>query len=125
MSVVRATPGSASPSPLPPSPSNTLRKEIHSQRRPLARSTPFQDHSWIGKCLLLDLIMPGVDGIATLKRIRDDRHRVKIIVLTGSDDDAMQLLALRLGAHGYVVKDKDPALSDRRNPESLCRPDLA
>ena len=59
--------------------------------------------------LLLDLIMPGVDGIATLKRIRDVRHRVKIIVLTGTDDDAMQLLALRLGAHGYVVKDQDPA----------------
>ena len=58
--------------------------------------------------LLLDLIMPGVDGIATLKRIRDVRHRVKIIVLTGTDDDAMQLLALRLGAHGYVVKDQDP-----------------
>ena len=53
--------------------------------------------------------MPGVDGIATLKRIRNVRDGVKPIVLTGSDDDAMQLLALRLGAHGYVVKDQDPA----------------
>ena len=33
-----------------PPPSNTLRKEIHTQRWPLARPTPFQDHSWIGKC---------------------------------------------------------------------------
>ena len=48
--LIRATPGSAFPSPLPPSPSNTLRKEIHTQRWPLARPTLFQDHSWIGKC---------------------------------------------------------------------------
>lgn len=58
--------------------------------------------------LLLDLMMPGVDGISTLKRIRDVQHQVKTIVLTGSDDEAMQMLTLRLGANGYVVKDRDP-----------------
>ena len=59
--------------------------------------------------LLLDLMMPGVDGFSALKRIQEGRQRVKTIVLSGCDDDFTQLLALRLGASGYVSKDKAPA----------------
>ena len=67
----------------------------------------------LNKCrphiLLLDLEMPGVDGFSTLKSLRASRQRVKTIVLTASSDESTQLLALRLGASGYVSKDKAPA----------------
>lgn len=57
--------------------------------------------------LLLDLMMPGLDGFATLKQIRDLRHDVRIIVLSESQDEAMRFLVVKLGASGYVAKSED------------------
>ena len=60
--------------------------------------------------LLLDLMMPEVDGISALKQIQESPHDVKTIVLTESDDEGMQILAMKLGASGYVVKTSEPDL---------------
>lgn len=55
--------------------------------------------------LLLDLRMPGRDGIATLEELRRRGSDVPVLVLTTFDDDELVLRALRAGARGYLLKD--------------------
>lgn len=55
--------------------------------------------------LLLDLRMPGRDGIATLEALREHGSDVAVLVLTTFDDDELVLRALRAGARGYLLKD--------------------
>lgn len=55
--------------------------------------------------LLLDLRMPGRDGIATLEALRERGSDVPVLVLTTFDDDELVLRALRAGAKGYLLKD--------------------
>lgn len=55
--------------------------------------------------LLLDLRMPGRDGIATLEALRERGTDVPVLVLTTFDDDELVLRALRAGARGYLLKD--------------------
>jgi DNA-binding NarL/FixJ family response regulator len=57
--------------------------------------------------VLLDLVMPGVDGLAALARLRESRARV--IVLTSFGDDDKLFAALRAGAAGYLLKDVEPS----------------
>lgn len=54
--------------------------------------------------LLLDLNMPGTSGMAILPRIRAEFPDVKVLVLTGRDEQTYIMEALRAGAHGYVLK---------------------
>ncbi|MGH3383168.1 MAG: response regulator [Nocardioidaceae bacterium] len=55
--------------------------------------------------LLLDLRMPVLDGIGTLRRMAEQALTVPTLVLTTFDDDALLLSALRSGARGYLLKD--------------------
>jgi DNA-binding NarL/FixJ family response regulator len=55
--------------------------------------------------VLLDLRMPGRDGIATLEALRAQGSAVPVLVLTTFDDDELVLRALRAGARGYLLKD--------------------
>ena len=57
--------------------------------------------------ILLDLVMPRLDGVGALKRLRETRAR--IIVLTSFGDDDKLFAALRAGAAGYLLKDVEPA----------------
>jgi serine/threonine protein kinase/DNA-binding CsgD family transcriptional regulator len=57
--------------------------------------------------LLLDLNMPGKGGLEALPEIRSKIPDVKVLVLTGRDDDLYIMRALRAGAHGYVLKSTD------------------
>lgn len=57
--------------------------------------------------LLLDLNMPGKNGLDVLPEIRQQTPQVKVLVLTGRDDDQYIMRALRAGAHGYVLKSTD------------------
>jgi DNA-binding NarL/FixJ family response regulator len=55
--------------------------------------------------VLLDLRMPGRDGISTLHALRERGETVPVLVLTTFDDDGLVLDALRAGARGYLLKD--------------------
>jgi two-component system cell cycle response regulator len=55
-------------------------------------------------CVLLDLGRPDADGLEAVKRIRMAAPGVAIVVLSGQEDDALALLAVREGAQDYLVK---------------------
>jgi DNA-binding NarL/FixJ family response regulator len=55
--------------------------------------------------VLLDLRMPGHDGIWTLRTLRERGIDVPVLVLTTFDEDALVLQAVRAGADGYLLKD--------------------
>jgi two-component system, NarL family, response regulator LiaR len=59
--------------------------------------------------LLLDLVMPGLDGVGVLARLRDRDARARVIVLTSFGDDDKLFAALRAGAAGYLLKDVEPS----------------
>lgn len=54
--------------------------------------------------LLLDLIMPEVDGLAVLRQVAQEVPETRVLVLTSAGDDRMVLPAVRAGAAGYVLK---------------------
>ena len=80
--------------------------------------------------VLMDLVMPRVDGIEAIARIRERNAGVKIIVLTSFADDDKIFPAIRAGASGYLMKDVPPqelakAIRMARAGESLLHPDVA
>ena len=54
--------------------------------------------------MLLDLSLPDADGLETLIRARAEAPKVPIVVLTGHDDEALAVRAVRAGAQDYLVK---------------------
>jgi two-component system, NarL family, nitrate/nitrite response regulator NarL len=57
---------------------------------------------------LLDLTMPGMNGLETLPRIRDAAPGCEVVVLTASEDEQNLLGAIRAGAAGYLLKSEPP-----------------
>jgi DNA-binding NarL/FixJ family response regulator len=53
---------------------------------------------------LLDLKMPGLDGLATLQRLQAVKNKTRVIVLTASDDKNEFVQAMKLGTSGIVLK---------------------
>lgn len=58
--------------------------------------------------VLMDIRMPGVDGLAATERLRTSADAPEVIVLTTFDADRHVLRALRAGAAGFLVKDTPP-----------------
>ncbi|HEY0784182.1 MAG TPA: response regulator transcription factor [Thermoanaerobaculia bacterium] len=54
--------------------------------------------------VLMDLAMPGEGGLAATRLISAELPQVKVVVLTGSDEDANLFDAIKSGAHGYLLK---------------------
>lgn len=54
--------------------------------------------------ILMDIMMPGSNGIQTLKRIKSKMPDVKVVMLTTSDEDENLFQAIKLGASGYLLK---------------------
>jgi DNA-binding NarL/FixJ family response regulator len=54
--------------------------------------------------VLMDLAMPGLDGLAATRLISAEMPQVKVVVLTGSDEDANLFEAIKSGAQGYLLK---------------------
>lgn len=59
--------------------------------------------------VLMDLVMPEVDGIEATRRIKAVSPATKVIVLTSFDDDEKVFPAIKAGAAGYLLKDVAPA----------------
>ena len=55
--------------------------------------------------ILLDMVMPGQDGLAAIRRIVEDSPHARILVLTSFADDERVFLAIKAGALGYLLKD--------------------
>ncbi|MCA6063755.1 two-component system response regulator NarL [Thalassolituus sp. LLYu03] len=60
--------------------------------------------------IILDLHMQGMDGLETLKKMRDNGITSRIVMLTVSDADEDVLTAISNGADSYLLKDTDPDL---------------
>jgi DNA-binding NarL/FixJ family response regulator len=63
--------------------------------------------------VLMDLIMPVMDGITAIKTIRSELPEVEVIALTSVMEDASVIGAIRAGAMGYLLKDAQA--------DELCR----
>ena len=58
--------------------------------------------------VLLDLTMPGMDGLTALPKIREHAPESEVVVLTASDAEENLLAAIRAGASGYLLKTEPP-----------------
>jgi two-component system response regulator CpxR len=57
--------------------------------------------------VVLDLRMPGIDGIETLQRIKRSHPRVEVIIATGHGSEKEERAAMQLGAFAYLQKPVD------------------
>jgi DNA-binding response OmpR family regulator len=58
--------------------------------------------------VVLDIMLPGIDGFEVLRRLRAMGHTVPVIVLTAKDEDVDKIVGLELGADDYLVKPFNP-----------------
>ena len=57
--------------------------------------------------VLMDLRMPGIDGLTAIERLRSEQPGVAVVILTTFNEDDLMMRGLRLGAKGYLLKDTD------------------
>jgi DNA-binding NarL/FixJ family response regulator len=58
--------------------------------------------------MLLDLSMPGMDGLTALPLLHEAAPQAEIVVLTASEEESNLLAAIRAGAAGYLLKSEPP-----------------
>ena len=80
--------------------------------------------------VVMDVVMPQVDGIEAIRRIRSAGVPAKVIVLTSFADDQKVFAAVRAGAAGYLLKDVRPdelgeAIRTVMRDEALLNPRVA
>jgi len=80
--------------------------------------------------ILMDLVMPEVDGIEAVRRIIADQPKARILVLTSFAGDDKVFPAIKAGAMGYLLKDSGPgdlvqALHQVHRGESSLHPTIA
>jgi NarL family two-component system response regulator LiaR len=59
--------------------------------------------------ILMDLVMPGLDGVGAMRALRETLPETRVIVLTSFSEDDRLLPAIQAGAAGYLLKDAQPA----------------
>jgi FixJ family two-component response regulator len=64
-------------------------------------------HLQLTACLILDLRMPGMDGLKLQRRLATTGHRIPIIVLTAHGDDEARARAMGAGAIAFLTKPFD------------------
>lgn len=67
-----------------------------------------QTELWMPDLILMDIHMPGKDGLETTREIKLKYPYVKIVLITVSDDAAHLFEALKQGAQGYLLKNLEP-----------------
>ena len=80
--------------------------------------------------LLLDLVMPRMDGIAAIGEIKRENPAVRILVLTSFSEDEKVFSAVKAGALGYLLKDASPpellrAIREVARGEPSMQPSIA
>ena len=60
--------------------------------------------------LLLDINMPSMDGLEVLKKLKEKKSKVKVLLLTAHNETVYLLKAAELGSDGYVLKDAPSSL---------------
>lgn len=66
----------------------------------------FQENTW--DALIVDWMLPGMDGVTICRKIREQDKTVPIIMLTAKDRESDQVLGLEMGADDYVTKPFSP-----------------
>ena len=80
--------------------------------------------------VLLDLVMPGMDGIEALHKILECSPYSRVLVLTSFGEDDKVFPAIRAGAQGYLLKDIQPrdliqAVRETHRGKTQLHPDIA
>jgi DNA-binding response OmpR family regulator len=65
------------------------------------------EHEDEPEVMILDLKMPGIDGIEVLKRVKQTRPEIEVIILTGHGSEQDRKTCLELGAFAYLQKPVD------------------
>lgn len=79
--------------------------------------------------VLMDLRMPGMDGITAIERLRAGQPDVAVVILTTFNEDDLMMRGLRAGARGYLLKDTDrqtlfDTLRAAARGETLLKPEI-
>ncbi len=80
--------------------------------------------------VIMDIDMPGMNGIEGVKLIRKNFPTIQILMLTLFDDDEKVFAAIKAGANGYILKNAEPqhllhAISEVYNGGAHMTPDIA
>ena len=71
--------------------------------------------------VLMDLLMPNMDGITAIGRIKEERPETEIVTMTSFIEEEKVTAALEAGASGYVLKDAEAEEVAAADPRRLCR----
>lgn len=79
--------------------------------------------------VLMDLQMPGMDGITAIGHLRREHPQIAIVILTTFNEDEMMLRGLQAGARGYLLKDTDrqtllDTITAAARGETLLKPEI-
>ncbi len=75
--------------------------------------------------VVLDLMLPGMDGLQVMRRLRERRRTLPVILLTAKGEESDRIVGLSLGADDYVVKPFSPRELVARIDAVLRRADPA
>jgi two-component system, NarL family, response regulator YdfI len=79
--------------------------------------------------VLMDLQMPGMDGITAIGHLRREHPDIAIVILTTFNEDELMLRGLKAGARGYLLKDTDrqtllDTITAAARGEALLKPEI-
>jgi NarL family two-component system response regulator YdfI len=79
--------------------------------------------------VLMDLRMPGMDGLTAIERLRVEQPGIAVVILTTFNEDDLMMRGLRAGAKGYLLKDTDRetlfnTIRAAQRGETLLKPEV-
>ena len=79
--------------------------------------------------VLMDLRMPGMDGLTAIEHLREEQPGIAVVILTTFNEDDLMMRGLRAGAKGYLLKDTDRetlfnTIRAAKRGETLLKPEI-